>query len=167
MSNIKDSDPFETIEDEKVEDVFEEKEEKFTKKCPSCGMDVESDAAYCPFCGSKLNEQENAKDEVFEEKKGPIKPRPLAKGEVVEKSPTKVKEYKYGDGHSASALSIFTLVFCWAFPILALISSLLGVHSKNPKDVKLFKISAVLSAIFLIIHIVAIALGYADIIDID
>ena len=81
----------------------------------------------------------------------------MQKGEkVVSATPT--KEYKYGDGYSVSSISLWALYGCWLYPIIALAISLLGLKTKNPKDLKLFKIAAVLSVVFLVVHIVVIAL---------
>lgn len=138
---------------DEIEDVFAEKQEKFTKKCPACGADIESDAQYCPFCGEKVNGQEEIKKE---EKPAILKPRPLAKGEKVKKSEVEVKEFKYGDGHSVSSIALGALYLSWIFPLLGLIVSLIGLKSKNPKDVKLFKIGIIASVVFLIVHIIII-----------
>ena len=143
--------------DDEVEDVFEK--EKFVKKCKTCGAEIETDAQYCPMCGSKIGESVDNAVEEIEAPKGPIKPRPLKKGEKVEKSATPTQEYKYGDGYSVSSLSLCALYGCWAFPVISFIMSLIGLSTKNPKDKKLFKIALVLDVIFFVIHVILIVYG--------
>ena len=149
----------EYVEDE-VKDVFDDTLEKTTKKCPTCGGEMESDAQFCPYCGAQIGESVKVveKEEVVAPKVVHA-PRPLKKGEKVEKSATPTQEYKYGDGYSVSALSLWTLYGCWLYPVISFIISMCGLSTKNPKDKKLFKISSVLSLIFLVIHIVVIILS--------
>ena len=162
MAKNIEKDPFDTDIDDTV---FVEKN---TKKCPTCAADIETDAQFCPYCGSKIGESVKNKEldeeieEMAKEEEAPkvIKPRPLAKGEKVQKSATPTKEYKYGDGYSVSALSLWALYGCWAYPIISLVMSLIGLHSKNPKDIKLFKIAIILDVVFLIVHIVVIYLYF-------
>ena len=155
---MKDNSP--NFEKDDLEDVFDDSIKGGTKKCPTCGADVESDAQYCPYCGAQLGES----TKIQEADKKPVKPaviapRPLKKGEKVEKSAAPTKEYKYGDGYSVSALALGALWGCWLYPVIAFIISMCGLSTKNPKDKKLFKIAAVLSIVFLIVHIVVIILG--------
>lgn len=146
--------------DDEVKDVFNEDLEKTSKKCPTCGAEIDSDAQFCPYCGAQIGESVKVAETKAEEpQKVVFKPRPLKKGEVVEKSATPTKEYKYGDGYSVSALALGALYGCWLYPVIAFIISMCGLSTKNPKDLKLFKITAVLSIVFLIIHIVLIILG--------
>ena len=155
-------------EKDDLEDVFENSPKGGTKKCPTCGADVESDAQYCPYCGAQLGE--SVKSQEVEEKPAPkavIAPRPLKKGEKVRKSATPTQEYKYGDGYSVSALALGAVYGCWLYPVIALIISLCGLSTKNPKDKKLFKIASVLSVIFLVVHIVLIYLGIQGKIDLS
>ena len=155
-------------EKDDLEDVFDNTLDGGTKKCPTCGADVESDAQYCPYCGAQLGE--STKTQEIEEKpapKAPIAPRPLKKGEKVTKSATPTQEYKYGDGYSVSALALGALYGCWLYPVIAFIISMAGLSTKNPKDKKLFKIAAILSVVFLIVHVVLIVLGFQGKIDLS
>ena len=136
-----------------------------TKKCPTCGADLESDAQFCPYCGAQIGESVKTQEVQEDAPKKPLAPRPLKKGEKVRHSATPTKEYKYGDGYSISSLSLFTLYASWAIPLVTLIVALLGLTTKNPKDKKLFKIGIILSVVFLIVQVVLIVLQATGTVD--
>jgi len=151
-------DIFDDVIDESFEDTFDNAEK--VNVCPNCGAGLPLGAKTCPECGKKVENSQLVEEKIEEPKKGYIKPRPLAKGEQSEYVPTP-KGYKYGDGeqHSASSLGLFALYGSWMFPIITLIASLIGLSSKNPKDVKLFKIAIVFSIVFIVAHALLIYFG--------
>ena len=130
-----------------------------TKKCKTCGADIDSDAQFCPYCGAAIGESVMIREEEPKAPKGPIAPRPLKKGEKVQ-SAAPTQEYKYGDGYSLSSLPLYTLMYSWVFPVIALIVSLIfNAKTKNPKDRRLFKVCIIASVVFLIVHIVLIVMA--------
>ena len=133
--------------------------EMTTKKCPTCGAEIESDAQICPYCGAQIGESKKAKAELEAAPKKPIAPRPLKKGEKVQgKAPT--QEYQYGDGYSLSALPLATIYCSWALPLITLIVAAIGVgKTPNPKDKKMFKISCIVSTVFLIVQVILVILA--------
>ena len=149
------------------DDVFDEEvPERDSVRCATCGAEVNVDSSFCPYCGAQIESKKKEIKEVEEEVQQPqvLKPRPLQKGEKVTKSNVQIKEHKYGDGHSVSSLSMGAVYLSVFLPVLSLIISIVGLSSKNPKDVKVFKIGIFASILFLIVHVVIIYLTYIGVI---
>lgn len=155
-------DPF--LKDEVFDEVAPERD---SVRCATCGAEVNVDTSFCPYCGAQIERKTKLKVEEVDEAPAPtpiLKPRPLQKGEKVKASEVKIKEHKYGDGHSVSSLSVGAVYLSVFLPILSLILSIIGLSSKNPKDVKVFKIGIGASILFLIVHIVIIYLTVVGVI---
>ncbi len=146
------------------DDVFDEVvPTRDSVRCKTCGAEVNTNTSFCPYCGAQIEGREKLAIEEVDETPvevatAVLKPRPLKKGEKVKKSEVEIKEHKYGDGHSVSSLSMGAVYLSVFLPILSLILSIIGLSSKNPKDVKIFKVGIVASILFIIVHVVIIYL---------